>query len=54
MEVSDFIMKIVFYGSGNMANAIFTGIVNSKSIEPENIYLTNKSNQEALKVIMKL
>ncbi len=48
MEVSDFIMKIVFYGSGNMANAIFTGIVNSKSIEPENIYLTNKSNQEAL------
>ncbi|RIN88857.1 NAD(P)-binding domain-containing protein, partial [Mammaliicoccus sciuri] len=41
-------MKIVFYGSGNMANAIFTGIVNSKSIAPENIYLTNKSNQEAL------
>ena len=41
-------MKIVFYGSGNMANAIFTGIVNSKSIEPENIFLTNKSNQGAL------
>ena len=26
-------MKLVFYGAGNMAHAIFTGIVNSKAFE---------------------
>ncbi|MFO3702056.1 pyrroline-5-carboxylate reductase [Staphylococcus felis] len=42
-------MKIVFYGAGNMAHAIFTGIVNSNILPAENIYLTNRSNEEALK-----
>ena len=42
-------MKLVFYGAGNMAHAIFTGIVNSKVID-SNIYLTNRSNEVALKV----
>lgn len=41
-------MKIVFYGAGNMANAIFKGIINSKLIPPENIYVTNRSNQQML------
>lgn len=42
-------MKLVFYGAGNMAHAIFTGIVNSKVIDSNNIYLTNRSNEVALK-----
>ena len=42
-------MKLVFYGAGNMAHAIFTGIVNSKVIDSNDIYLTNRSNEDALK-----
>ncbi|PWG68343.1 pyrroline-5-carboxylate reductase, partial [Enterobacter mori] len=42
-------MKLVFYGAGNMAHAIFTGFVNSKIIESNDIYLTNRSNEVALK-----
>ncbi|ARJ51908.1 pyrroline-5-carboxylate reductase [Staphylococcus lutrae] len=42
-------MKLVFYGSGNMAHAIFTGIVNAQIVPAENIYLTNRSNEEMLK-----
>ncbi len=41
-------MKIVFYGAGNMAHAIFTGIINSKILAPEDIYLTNHTNEEML------
>ena len=41
-------MKLVFYGAGNMAQAIFKGIINSK-IKSHDIYLTNKSNEEAFK-----
>ena len=26
-------MKLVFYGAGNMAQAIFTGIINSNNLE---------------------
>lgn len=42
-------MKLVFYGAGNMAQAIFKGIINSKKLKSHDIYLTNKSNEEALK-----
>lgn len=42
-------MKVVFYGAGNMAQAIFTGIINSNNLESNDIYLTNKSNEQALK-----
>ncbi|WP_210146210.1 pyrroline-5-carboxylate reductase [Staphylococcus sp. GDY8P31P] len=42
-------MKLVFYGAGNMAHAIFTGIVSSKVIDSKNIYLTNRSNEVVLK-----
>ena len=42
-------MKLVFYGAGNMAHAIFSGIVKSEMVDPKDIYLTNRSNEEALK-----
>ncbi|SCT03274.1 pyrroline-5-carboxylate reductase [Staphylococcus caeli] len=42
-------MKLVFYGAGNMAHAIFTGIINSNIMDSNDIYLTNRSNEEALK-----
>lgn len=42
-------MKIVFYGACNMAHAIFTGILNSKVVPADNIYLTNRSNEDMLK-----
>ena len=35
-------MKLVFYGAGNMAQAIFTGIINANKLESNDIYLTNK------------
>ena len=34
-------MKLVFYGAGNMAQAIFTGIINSNNLNANDIYLTN-------------
>lgn len=40
-------MKLVFYGAGNMAQAIFTGIINSSNLDANDIYLTNKSNEQA-------
>lgn len=48
-EGIDIIMKLVFYGAGNMAQAIFTGIINANKLESNDIYLTNKSNEERLK-----
>lgn len=32
-----------------MAQAIFTGIINANKLESNDIYLTNKSNEERLK-----
>lgn len=48
-EGIDIVMKLVFYGAGNMAQAIFTGIINANKLESNDIYLTNKSNEERLK-----
>ncbi len=42
-------MKIVFYGSGNMASAIFTGLIESNTVKGEDIFLTNRSDIEELK-----
>ncbi|MCU7556794.1 pyrroline-5-carboxylate reductase [Macrococcus capreoli] len=44
-------MKIVFYGSGNMASAIFNGLIESKTVKGEEIHLTNRSDEEELKRI---
>lgn len=41
-------MKIVFYGSGNMASAIFTGLIESKTVKGEDIFLTNRSDMDEL------
>ncbi|MHC0553212.1 pyrroline-5-carboxylate reductase [Salinicoccus sp. CNSTN-B1] len=42
-------MKIVFYGAGNMASAIFIGMIENKVVKPEDIYLTSKSQKEKIK-----
>lgn len=44
-------MKLVFYGAGNMAQAIFKGIIDSKILNHNDIYLTNKSNENTFKII---
>ncbi|GGB05211.1 pyrroline-5-carboxylate reductase [Macrococcus hajekii] len=41
-------MKIVFYGAGNMASAIFEGIISSSLLNSHNIYLTNRSSEGQL------
>ncbi|WP_020006735.1 pyrroline-5-carboxylate reductase [Salinicoccus albus] len=41
-------MKIVFYGAGNMASAIFIGMIENRVIEPGQIYLTSKSQKEKI------
>src|SRR5699024_7294019 len=40
-------MKIVFYGAGNMASAIFTGMIHKGIVDAKNIYITSKSNRVA-------
>lgn len=32
-------MKLVFYGAGNMVQAIFTGIINSSNLDANDIYI---------------
>ena len=41
-------MKIVFYGAGNMASAIFEGLINSSLLNSHDIYLTNRSSENQL------
>ncbi|CEA01237.1 Pyrroline-5-carboxylate reductase [Jeotgalicoccus saudimassiliensis] len=40
-------MKIVFFGAGNMASAIFTGMIEKGVVKPDDIYITSKSNRVA-------
>lgn len=40
-------MKIVFFGAGNMASAIFTGMIEKGIVKAEDIYITSKSNRVA-------
>lgn len=42
-------MKIVFYGAGHMASAIFTGLIESSVLHSHDIYLTNHSSESLLK-----
>lgn len=44
-------MKIVFYGSGNMASAIFRGMLDNKIVSPKEIYLTSKDNKERVEAL---
>ncbi len=41
---------IGFIGAGSMAEAILDGILAEKVVSPENIYITNRSNDERLKL----
>lgn len=41
-------MKIVFYGAGNMASAIFIGMIENRVVKPEQIYLTSRSQKEKI------
>jgi len=40
--------KIAFIGAGSMSEALISGIVSSKMISSENIFVTNNSNKERL------
>ncbi|WP_102026144.1 pyrroline-5-carboxylate reductase ProI [Salirhabdus sp. Marseille-P4669] len=42
-------VKLAFIGAGSMAEAIIGGIVHKEYVKPEQIYVTNKENQETLK-----
>lgn len=41
-------MKITFYGAGNMASAIFIGMIENEVVKPGEIFLTSKSNKEKI------
>ncbi|GAA0502269.1 pyrroline-5-carboxylate reductase ProI [Salinibacillus aidingensis] len=41
--------KIAFVGAGAMAESILSGILNKQVIRPEQVYVTNKEDQERLK-----
>lgn len=40
--------KIAFIGAGSMSEAIVSGIINKKVLRSDQIYVTNKNNQERL------
>ncbi|MEI2404122.1 pyrroline-5-carboxylate reductase [Niallia taxi] len=40
--------KLVFIGAGSMAEAIISGIIKSKWVNPSDIWVTNNSNKERL------
>ncbi|WP_156505975.1 pyrroline-5-carboxylate reductase [Bacillus sp. SJS] len=39
-------IKIAFIGAGSMAEAMISGITESRTVKRENIYVTNRSNRE--------
>ncbi|MBU8790891.1 MULTISPECIES: pyrroline-5-carboxylate reductase [Oceanobacillus] len=43
--------NITFLGAGSIAEAILSGIVNAEIIEKENIFVTNRSNQQRLEYL---
>ena len=45
--------KIAFIGAGSMTEALISGILKKGFVAPENIYVTNKGNQERLARIEK-
>ncbi|MFC7064146.1 pyrroline-5-carboxylate reductase [Halobacillus seohaensis] len=45
--------KLAFIGAGSMAEAIFSGLINQKKVSPENIYVTNRQDEERLHVLQK-
>jgi pyrroline-5-carboxylate reductase len=41
-------MKILFIGAGSMAHALLRGAIEAQVFEKENVYVTNRSNQQRL------
>ena len=39
---------VVFIGAGSMAEAVISGILDKSAIEPQNVYVMNKSDDERL------
>src|SRR5690625_100817 len=48
MGVRCMINKIAFIGAGSMAEAIIAGIINKNVIKSEQIFVTNKNNEDQL------
>lgn len=46
--------KITFIGAGSMAEALIAGIVKSEVLKPNQIHVTNRSNQSRLQVLNQL
>lgn len=40
--------KLAFIGAGSMAEALIAGMVENKLLDPQNIWVTNRSNEERL------
>lgn len=45
--------KIAFIGAGSMAEAMISGILKNKLLQPQQIYVTNRSNKEKLLLLKK-
>ncbi|PYZ98951.1 pyrroline-5-carboxylate reductase [Alteribacter lacisalsi] len=41
-------MRVAFIGAGNMAEAMISGIVKTKTLEPQQVLVTNHSNEDRL------
>ncbi|PYZ95039.1 pyrroline-5-carboxylate reductase [Salipaludibacillus keqinensis] len=41
-------LRVAFIGAGNMAEAMISGIVETKTLEPEQVIVTNRSDEERL------
>ena len=42
------VKKIAFIGAGSMAEAIISGMINSNFVQADNIFVTNRANQDRL------
>jgi pyrroline-5-carboxylate reductase len=45
--------KLAFIGAGSMAEAMISGILTKKLLQPQQIYVTNRSNREKLLLLQK-
>src|SRR5690625_7642726 len=48
-ERNKMVKKVAFIGAGSMAEAIMAGIINTKFLSSEQIFVTNKENEDRLK-----
>src|SRR5690625_1794924 len=48
-ERNKMVKKVAFIGAGSMAEAIMAGMVNTKFLSSEQIFVTNKENEDRLK-----